>query len=154
MTGVTGCHHVTIQTENLDRLIEFYRVIFGADVWGEMTDEGPQGKEVRHAFIDLGGFRFHAFEPPFETGEERGRSQMFGRGHIDHVALEVADSAVFDRLRRKLVESGASNGALTDWGPVRQIVFNDPDGMEVELSIVSDGELRSFNEAIREPWAG
>lgn len=154
MSKVTGCHHVAIQTADLDRLIAFYRDVFDAKVWGEMTDEGPGGTPARHAFIDLGGMRLHAFEPPFQTGDETGKDRMFARGHIDHIALEIADQATFDALRRKLVDCGASDGSLTDWGPVRQVVFHDPDGMEIEMSIVADGPLRSYNTAIREPWTG
>lgn len=59
---------------------------------------------------------------------------MFGRGHIDHFGLDVADAKIFEELRRRLVEAGATDGTVTDFGITRNVWFEDPDGMGCETS--------------------
>jgi hypothetical protein len=58
---------------------------------------------------------------------------MFSRGRIDHFALNVASSEAFESLRSRLVERGASDGEVTDFGVLRVLTFTDPDGHTAEL---------------------
>jgi hypothetical protein len=77
---------------------------------------------------------------------------MFGRGHLDHIALDVADREQFEMLRQRLVAIGASNGLATDFGMLRAVVFKDPDGLEAEIALWTDGTPLRYEEAIREPY--
>ena len=64
MPVTTGCHHVALTTEDLDRFNDFFRAVFDAEVAWELA-EGP----MRHALVDLGGgFHLH----PFELGDGAG----------------------------------------------------------------------------------
>src|SRR5688572_22359850 len=113
MTLLTGIHHVATLTADLDRLIAFYRDVFDADVPMDMTEGG-----LRHALIDLGG---GACLHPFEIeGNRHGPASpaTFDRGHMDHLALHVADEATLELLRERLVAAGATDGTLTDFGNV------------------------------------
>ncbi len=143
---LAGINHVALVTDDLDRLIDFYASVFDADVMVEL-DEG----DVRHALIDLGnGAALHPFEVD-GSDQGSGSPRTFGRGHLDHVALNVADEPAFQKLRHRLVDAGASDGAVTDFGRVRTVWFRDPDGCEGEIAIWSDGEVRRFDERVIEP---
>lgn len=149
MTITTGCHHVALLTEDLDRLLDFHREVFGALVPWVLEEEG-----TRHAAIDLGGgFHLHAFELAGGNDHARGQPEMFARGHLDHVALEVPDEATLQALRRRLVDHGASDGTLHDFGSTRQVWFDDPDGHRGEVVLAVPGERpRTLAELTDEPY--
>ena len=62
---------------------------------------------------------------------------MFGRGRLDHLGLQAADLDAFDTIRDRLVERGASDGFVTDFGPVFSVFFTDPDGLEAEVCVAN-----------------
>ena len=148
MAPTVGFNHVAVVTSDLDRLISFYREVFDAPVVVDL-DEG----DLRHAFIDMGGGScIHAFMMP-DSPHAAGSSEMFGRGHLDHVAFDVVDAEHFEILRDRLVAAGASDGLVTDFGMQRVVMFRDPDGFEAEIALWTDGTPLRYEEAIREPHA-
>ena len=50
------------------------------------------------------------------------------------------------RCRARLVERGASNGAVEDLGAFHSLWFEDPDGMHGEVTVIVDRELRGIHE--------
>lgn len=139
----SGVNHVALVTNDLDRLVEFYTSVFEATLFADLT-EGP----VRHALIDLGGgMALHPFE---FTGRpsDAPYGEMFRRGHLDHVSLNVPDEETFDVLRRRLVEREASDGIMTDFGAVRTVAFRDPDGWWGEIAIWTGGDPLPLAEAV------
>jgi len=56
-----------------------------------------------------------------------------GRGRIDHVGLAAASPEAFETIRARLVESGASDGKVNDFGSDLSMFFRDPDGLEGEV---------------------
>ena len=74
---------------------------------------------------------------------------MFQRGRIDHFALNVADAETFERLRSDLVQRGASDGTVTDFGVIRVLSFTDPDGHTLELAHWVGGEDPSQIDAAK-----
>lgn len=148
MALTNGCNHVALVTEDLDRLVAFYAEVFEAVVLWDVDEGG-----LRHALIDLGGgFALHPFQLADGSPYGQGSSVMFERGHLDHVALDVADEATFEELRRRLVERGATDGALTDFGVTRNVWFEDPDGHGSEIALRVTGEPRTFDERIVEAY--
>jgi catechol 2,3-dioxygenase-like lactoylglutathione lyase family enzyme len=149
VTTTTGCHHVALVTEDLDRLLAFHRDVFDAPAVWVLEEAG-----ARHAAIEFGrGFHLHAFELAGGNPHARGLPEMFTRGHLDHVALEVPDEATLQDLRRRLVDRGASDGTLHDFGSTRQVWFDDPDGHRCEVVLVVPGERpRTLAELADEPF--
>jgi catechol 2,3-dioxygenase-like lactoylglutathione lyase family enzyme len=135
-------------TADLDAYLAFYTEVFGAEVLVDMEEDG-----LRHAFVDLGrGATLHAFEMPDHV-DARGKTEIFGRGHLDHIAINVEDRATFEELRRRLVERGATDGMVTDFGRVRSVWFRDPDGFGLEIALWQDGPMRRFDERGQERYA-
>ena len=133
MQLLSDLHHLTFITADMDRLISFYGRIFGARVTVDIEEEG-----LRHAFIEVGPhtvlhpFQVPGIEPPREL-------PMFGRGRLDHFALNAASEEAFREVRRRLVAEAASDGSVTDMGSLLLLSFTDPDGGKHELVWVKPG---------------
>lgn len=68
------------------------------------------------------------------TEPER-QTPMWGRGRIDHFGLQAASPDAFETIRRRLIDQGASDGTINDFGTVHSIFFRDPDGLEGEVLV-------------------
>jgi catechol 2,3-dioxygenase-like lactoylglutathione lyase family enzyme len=137
-----GVNHVAILTADSDRLHAFYREVFDATV----SRDAEEGEGMRLSFIDIGpGRELNVFE--ITGNAEAGRqTPMFGRGRIDHIGLQAASLGAFDAIRDRLVARGASDGFVTDFGPVLSLFFRDPDGLEGEVLIANpDAEPGVFH---------
>lgn len=145
----SGCNHVALVTEDLERFVGFYTEVFDAQLRWDL-DEGP----VRHALLELGGgFGLHPFELTGGSAHARGSATMFERGHLDHLAIDVPDVDAFEEVRRRLVVCGASDGAVTDFGVTRNVWFEDPDGHGSEIALWADAPPRTFAERVVEAYA-
>ena len=133
MQLLNNIHHLTLVTADMDRLIGFYERIFGARVTVDLEEEG-----LRHAFIEVGP---HTVLHPFQVPgvDPPGQQPMFGRGRLDHFALNAASEEAFRELRRRLVAEGASDGTVTDMGSLLLLGFIDPDGGSHEVVWVKPG---------------
>ena len=65
--------------------------------------------------------------------------EMFRRGRVDHLALAARDEEALEVLRQRLVEYGACEGNVTDFGSILSVWFMDPDGMELEVCCIKTG---------------
>jgi catechol 2,3-dioxygenase-like lactoylglutathione lyase family enzyme len=128
-----GFNHVAVITNDSERLHSFYREVFDATV--RATPVIPEGAGMRLTFIDLGPYsELNVFEIDGNTEADR-QTPMFGRGRIDHLALQAASLESFETVRDRLIERGASDGFVTDFGPILSVFFKDPDGLECEVCV-------------------
>ena len=128
MALTSGPHHLATLSADLDRLIDFYQRVFDAEVLDDMREEG-----IRHAFLDLGGgFILHPFQVE-GVDVPQGEIPIFERGRIDHLALRAETPEIFWDLRERIYEAGASDGQVTDLGPLLSAGFVDPDGLWGEV---------------------
>jgi catechol 2,3-dioxygenase-like lactoylglutathione lyase family enzyme len=135
-----GFNHVAVITKDADRLLEFYGDVFGATKSAEVT-EGPPGAPadlaLRLVIVDVGPHsELNVFEMPDNPEAER-QTPMFGRGRLDHLALQAADLDAFEEIRRRLIARGAADEFVTDFGKVLSIFFRDPDGLECEVCVAN-----------------
>lgn len=125
-----GLAHVAIITSDLDRFHAFYREVFEADVRAD-KQEGPG---LRLSFVDVGPYtELNVFQ--FDDGHVPDHTPMFARGPIDHLALHASSLDAFDTIRERLIARGATDGFVTDFGPVLSVFFRDPDGLECEVCV-------------------
>lgn len=88
---------------------------------------------ARHAFITIGPQSIlHAWEV-VNFDPSRFGGEIFERGRIDHLALLSDSYTSFEKLRRKLLEEGATEGVINDFGTMESFSFRDPDGLWCEV---------------------
>ena len=127
---LAGVNHIAVLTSDTDRLCAFYAEIFGATVRATMND-GP----LKLTFLDVGqDTEFNVFEMEGNTEATR-QTPMFGRGRLDHFGLQAASLNAFEEIRDRLMAYGASDGFVTDFGPILSVFFRDPDGLEGEVCV-------------------
>ena len=132
-----GFNHVAILTNDMARLHDFYGEVFGAT--NQLVQGGP-GEQFWMTVIDVGkGRELNVFQLQGNSEAER-QVPMFGRGRIDHLALQAASFDAFKEIRSRLIARGASDGFVTDFGPVLSVFFRDPDGLECEVCVADPEE--------------
>jgi len=124
-----GVNHIAWISKDVDRLARFYTTVFDAVV-GLTREHGP-GETM--TVIDIGPTtQLNIFVIDGNTQADR-QTPMWGRGRIDHVGLAAASPEAFETIRSRLVDAGASDGTVNDFGRALSIFFRDPDGLEGEV---------------------
>ena len=129
-----GFNHVAILTNNTERLQSFYTDVFDAVVLrdGPESDEQP---DVRMTVIHVGpSAELNVFEIQGNAEADR-QTPMFGRGRLDHLALQAESLDAFETIRERLMARGAADDFVTDFGPMLSLFFRDPDGLECECCV-------------------
>jgi catechol 2,3-dioxygenase-like lactoylglutathione lyase family enzyme len=141
MPLLTGLNHVAVMTDDLDRFCDFYTGVFDLDV--VFSEKTP---DFRHAILRTGESSWlHPVQVPGNR-HGSGAAEMLDRGHLDHLSLAAESPDAFDVLRARLVDRGASDGAVDDLGAFHSVWFEDPDGMRGELAVIVDPALRGIHE--------
>ena len=127
---LSGINHVAVLTADTDRFVEFYGGVFGAT--HEVLQE-HDGFKLTLVWVGPTA-ELNVFELADNTEHAR-QVPMFGRGRLDHLALEAASLDAFDELRVRLLARGATDGFVTDFGHILSLFFRDPDGLEAEVCV-------------------
>ena len=77
------------------------------------------------------------FEIKDNTEAARQTPHVPGRGRLDHFGLQAVSKEAFDEIRQRLIDCGASDGFVTDFGPILSVFFRDPDGLEGEVAVAN-----------------
>lgn len=129
-----GINHVATITNDADRLKAFYQDVFEAEVLRDGA-EVSEGKGPRLTIIKVGDWaELNVFHIEGNTEADR-QTPMFGRGRIDHLALQAASIEAFEAIRERLMARGAADAFVTDFGPMLSLFFRDPDGLECEVCV-------------------
>lgn len=144
-----GIDHVATITNDGDRLKQFYVDIFGASIERD-GPEFPGGP--RMIIINLApGSELNVFEIDDNTQADH-QTPMFGRGRIDHIGLHAADLDTFSEIRDRLIDAGAADRVVTQFGRKLSIFFRDPDQMEGEVLVANpDADPDNLEFGIRSP---
>jgi catechol 2,3-dioxygenase-like lactoylglutathione lyase family enzyme len=128
-----GLNHVAVITHDTDRLVDFYGEVFEAKV---LPDAGvPGGDGFRLTIIMIGEWaELNVFQIDGNTEADR-QTPMFGRGRLDHLAVQAASLEAFETIRARLMDRGAADDFVTDFGPILSLFFRDPDGLECEVCV-------------------
>jgi catechol 2,3-dioxygenase-like lactoylglutathione lyase family enzyme len=131
----SGFNHVAILTNDTERLQAFYEEVFDAKVLRDGPEPGTAEGDVRMSVIHVGpSAELNVFQIVGNTEADR-QVPMFGRGRIDHLALQAASIESFDEIRDRLMARGAADDFVTDFGPILSVFFRDPDGLECEVCV-------------------
>ena len=76
----------------------------------------------------------NVFEVSGNTEAER-QAPMFERGRIDHLGLQASSLEAFEEIRDRLIERGAADSFVTDFGSILSLFFRDPDRLEGEVCV-------------------
>lgn len=129
-----GLNHVAVITNDASRLNKFYEEVFEAQIVRDGS-EFPDGNGPRLSIIKIGEWaELNVFQIEGNTEAHR-QTPMFGRGRLDHLALQAASLEAFERSRERLMARGAADDFVTDFGPMLSVFFRDPDGLECELCV-------------------
>ncbi len=131
-----GINHVATLTNDATRLHAFYEAVFDAQVVRDAPEvEGNDA--VRLSIIRIGPYaELNVFQIEGNTEADR-QVPMFGRGRLDHFALQAASIEAFETIRDRLIARGSADSFVTDFGPVLSIFFRDPDGLEGEVCVTN-----------------
>lgn len=126
-----GVNHIAWISKDVARLGAFYAEVFDA----EIGPTRPHGEEPGETMTTIRiGPRTELNIVTIEGNTEPDRqTPMWGRGRIDHVGLGAATPEAFETIRARLVDAGASDGHVNDFGGALSLFFRDPDGLEGEV---------------------
>jgi catechol 2,3-dioxygenase-like lactoylglutathione lyase family enzyme len=131
-----GLNHVATLTKDAKRLHAFYEEVFEAEVVRDAPEIEGEGA-VRLSVVMIGPHtELNVFQIEGNTEADR-QVPMFGRGRLDHFALQAASLEAFETIRDRLMARGASDAFVTDFGPVLSLFFRDPDGLEGEVCVTN-----------------
>jgi catechol 2,3-dioxygenase-like lactoylglutathione lyase family enzyme len=129
-----GLNHVAVITNDTSRLNDFYTEVFDAEILRDGA-ELPDDQGPRLSIIKIGDWaELNVFQLEGNTEADR-QVPMFGRGRLDHLALQAASLPDFEEIRRRLMARGAADDFVTDFGPMLSLFFRDPDGLECEVCV-------------------
>jgi catechol 2,3-dioxygenase-like lactoylglutathione lyase family enzyme len=129
-----GINHVATITNDSDRLQAFYQEVFEAEILRDGS-EFPDGSGPRLSIIKIGPYaELNVFEIDGNTQADV-QTPMFGRGRLDHFALQAESIEAFETIRERLRARGAADDFVTDFGPILSLFFRDPDGLEGEVCV-------------------
>jgi catechol 2,3-dioxygenase-like lactoylglutathione lyase family enzyme len=127
---LSGINHVAVLSGDTDRLVSFYGEVFDAT---STTLQPSDGFRVTAIWLGASA-ELNVFEIAHNDEHTR-QVPMFGRGRLDHMALQAASLESFDEVRSRLLERGATDGFVTDFGHMLSLFFRDPDGLECEVCV-------------------
>jgi catechol 2,3-dioxygenase-like lactoylglutathione lyase family enzyme len=128
-----GINHVGLLTSDTDALHAFYREVFEAEIGEDFRPEPG----MRLSFVHIGPHtELNVFEVD-GNDEATKTGPMFTHGPIDHLGLQAGSIEAFDTIRDRLIARGATDGFVTDFGPVLSCYFVGPDGLEGEVCVAN-----------------
>ncbi len=143
--------HAAVITTDLDRFRRFYEDVVGLRLVTIDEHEGAPFRRVG-AFADSAGrsLSLLVFEiPGYNSGLP---DDLIGRrGRVDHLAFLADDEDQFAAGVLRLVDAGATSGRVDDIGPVRSVLFTDPDGGCHNLQVAQPGYRPGPNAIVPDP---
>lgn len=131
MVLLDGVNHIAWISKDVARLGRFYAEVFDAEV-GPTWPHGQEPGETMTVIRIGPQTEINVVTIEGNTEVDR-QTPMWGRGRIDHFGLSAASPEAFETIRRRLIDAGASDGTVTDFGSVHSMFFRDPDGLEGEV---------------------
>ncbi|MDN5812036.1 MAG: VOC family protein, partial [Micrococcaceae bacterium] len=117
-----GINHIALISKDVERLGRFYQTVFDAIV-GETRDHGPGETMTNIRIGPATELNVFVIAGNIEAARQ---TPMWGRGRLDHVGLAAASAEAFETIRERLVQAGAGDGTVNDFGTQFSMFFRDP----------------------------
>ena len=127
---LTGLHHITLISGDLERSIAFYRDTLGLGIVRDTpSDDDPDTRHVWFGAVDgTPGRLISIMEyPQLPAG-------VVGTGSTQHFALAVESAEELDAWRDYLRGQGVEATDVFERGGFRSIYLRDPDGHIIEIA--------------------
>ena len=103
-----------------------------------VADPGRLESAMETVFRDVNDRRFASQELFRFLVERRNEGGALPNvGAIARANVQAASIDAFDEIRRRLIERGASDEFVTDFGAILSVFFRDPDGLEGEVCVAN-----------------
>ena len=147
---IRGVHHVAVATGDLDRLVGFYRDLFGFEVASQggwdagspVVDSivGLPGSAARTAVLRAGNLYIEVFEYSSPQGRPGDPDRPVSDHGYTHFCIDVTDiDAEYARLAAAGMRFHGPPAPAADMGgQIRAIYGRDPDGNVIELQEILD----------------
>ena len=127
---LTGLHHITLISSDLERSIAFYRDVLGLGIVRDTpSDDDPGTRHVWFGAVDGSPGRLISIMeyPQLPAG-------VVGTGSTQHFALAVESAEELDAWRGYLSEQDVDCSEIFDRGGFRSLYLRDPDGHVIEIA--------------------
>ena len=127
---LTGLHHITLVSADIERSIAFYRDVLGLGIVRDApSDDDPDTRHVWFGAVDgTPGRLLSVMEyPQLPAG-------AVGPGSTHHFALAVETAEELDAWHGYLVGQDVPCSEIFDRGGFRSLYVHDPDGHVVEIA--------------------
>jgi len=135
---LTGLHHLTAISRDLEKTIAFYRDVLGLGVVHDgVSDDDPDTRHVWFGAGDgtstpVGGLVSFMEYPSLPAG-------VVGTGSTHHFAFVVESAEELEAWRDYLRSRGAEATDVFDRGAFRSVYVRDPDAHVVEIATRGPG---------------
>ena len=131
-----GVNHIAWLSRDATRLGRFYAEVFDAKV-RPTRDHGHDGTETM-TIIRIGpDTELNIFVIKGNTEPDR-QTPCGAAAASTTSACKPPSPEAFATIRQRLIDHGASDDTINDFGPIHSIFFRDPDGLEGEVLIGKD----------------
>jgi glyoxylase I family protein len=132
---LTGLHHITLISADMERTIAFYRDLLGlAVVRDGVSDDDADSRHVWFGAVDGAPGRVVSFMEYPQLPKA-----VVGVGAAHHFAFSVESEEELEAWRDYLRGQNVESSEVFDRGAFRSLYLRDPDGHIVEIATRSPG---------------
>ncbi|SAL78504.1 VOC family protein [Caballeronia telluris] len=144
-----GFAHVGVSTHDMETTVAFYCHVLGCRLVGDERIEIGKGGVIRQVSIDVGEGQYFVFmeakgvdgiRGDYDTSINRSLGVPLG---MYHYALRVASMSELTARAEAIARHGIDVSEVTDLGNAKAVFLQDPNGLQLELSV----KIRDFDES-------
>jgi catechol 2,3-dioxygenase-like lactoylglutathione lyase family enzyme len=136
-----GVHHMALVCKDMAATHDFYTRVMKMKLTAAITVPPYPEDEAMHLFYDMGGgnqlafFWFkHAPDTVISQARPETVASVSAHGSMHHVAFSVDSEDIESAWRDHLKAMGVKVTPMIDHGFCKSIYFQDPDGIQLEIS--------------------
>ncbi len=133
-----GIVDVALVTNDMDKTVRFYRDVLGMPVVVTYARD-INGQRVRHYFFSLGSSAYLSFFewPGVELPSRKDAGVPASGRQFDHVSIAVDSEKTLLEIQERVRAAGISAGDVVDHGIARAIYFEDPNGITLAFTLLT-----------------